>query len=273
MPRGIRMVRIVFSDIDGTLLTDDKRVTAKTEQAVKGLLQQDIPFVLVSARMPEAIYPITGKMGVKIPLISYSGALVLTQDGQELYSLTMQAVDTAAFLDVVKVHFPQATVNYYAGHHWYVEDVSDPRVAFEMEITEAVAEVRSFADCLQEGILPHKILLMMEPADCERAEQELQALFPALNVVRSAPHLLEIMEASVNKASGIDVMLQHFGLKAGDALSFGDNYNDLEMLRYTGMSVAMGNAPQPVKDAAGEVTASNEEDGIYEYLCAHHLIG
>lgn len=267
------MVRIVFSDIDGTLLTDDKRVTARTEQAVKGLLQRGIPFVLVSARMPEAIYPITDKMGVKIPLICYSGALVLTQEGEELYSLTMEAAHTRAFLEAVASHFPQATVNYYAGHHWYVKDAADPRVAFEMKITEAVAEVCSFADCLQAGVLPHKILLMMEPADCERAEQELQALFPALNVVRSAPHLLEVMDASVNKASGIEVMLQHFGLKAGEALSFGDNYNDLEMLRYTGMSIAMGNAPQPVKAAAGEVTTSNEEDGIYVYLSEHHLIG
>lgn len=253
------MARIVFSDIDGTLLTDDKRVTEKTEQAVKGLVQQGIPFVLVSARMPEAIYPITEAMGVKIPLISYSGAFVLTEEGETLYSLTMKAEHAAAFLEAVEMHFPQATVNYYAGHHWYVKDTSDPRVALEMKITGAVAERRSFADCLTEGTLPHKILLMMEPADCERAERELQALFPALNVVRSAPHLLEIMDASVNKAS--------------DALSFGDNYNDLEMLRYTGASVAMGNAPQPVKAAAGEVTTSNEEDGIYAYLSEYHLIG
>ena len=91
--------------------------------------------------------------------------------------------------------------------------------------------------------------------------------------MRSAPHLLEIMDASVNKASGIEVMLKHFGLEASDALSFGDNYNDLEMLRYTGASVAMGNAPQPVKEAAGIVTTSNEEDGIYAYLSEHHLIG
>lgn len=248
------MARIVFSDIDGTLLTDDKRVTEKTEQAVKGLVQQGIPFVLVSARMPEAIYPITEAMGVKIPLISYSGALVLTEEGETLYSLTMKAEHAAAFLEAVEAHFPQATVNYYAGHHWYVKDTSDPRVALEMKITGAVAERRSFADC-------------------ERAERELQALFPALNVVRSAPHLLEIMDASVNKASGIEVMLKHCGLEASDALSFGDNYNDLEMLRYTGASVAMGNAPQPVKAAAGEVTTSNEEDGIYAYLSEHHLIG
>ena len=58
-----------------------------------------------------------------------------------------------------------AAVNYYAGHHWYVKDTSDPRVALEMKITGAVAERRSFADCLTEGTLPHKILLTGPPGN------------------------------------------------------------------------------------------------------------
>lgn len=266
------MVKIVFSDIDGTLLTDDKHVTKRTEEAVKGLLQKNIPFVLVSARMPEAIYPITEKMGITIPLICYSGALVLTKEGETLSSTVMKKDVTAAFIKEAGSRFPDATINYYAGHHWYVKDVQDPRVVFEMEITEAKAEKADFAACLQKGILPHKILMMMEPDDCERAEKELQELFPSLNIVRSFSTLLEIMDKSVTKASGIEVMLKHYGLTAAESLSFGDNYNDLEMLRYTGTSVAMGNAPEKVKEAATEVTCSNEEDGIYAYLKKHEII-
>ena len=78
-------IKIVFSDIDGTFLTESKTVTAKTEQAVKNLLAHDKKFVLVSARMPEAIYPITEKIGIKIPIISYSGGLVLTEDEKILH--------------------------------------------------------------------------------------------------------------------------------------------------------------------------------------------
>lgn len=266
------MVRIVFSDIDGTLLTDDKRVTEKTEQAVKALLAKGIPFVLVSARMPEAIYSITEQMGVTIPLICYSGALVLTKEGKTLSSTAMEFSQTQGFLKEAGERFPQATINYYAGHHWYVRDAKDPRVVFEMEITGAKAEQAEFAACLNKGILPHKILMMMEPDDCERAERELQELFPALNIVRSFPTLLEIMDKSVTKASGIEVLLQHYGLTAAESLSFGDNYNDLEMLQYTKKSVAMGNAPQKVKAEASDVTISNEEDGIYAYLVKAGLI-
>jgi hydroxymethylpyrimidine pyrophosphatase-like HAD family hydrolase len=76
----------------------------------------------------------------------------------------------------------------------------------------------------------------------------------------------------VSKATGIEVMLRHFGLTAAEALSFGDNYNDLEMLRYTGRSVAMGNAPEDVKKAATDVTEANTEDGIYRYLHRNGII-
>ncbi len=267
------MVKMVFSDIDGTLLTDDKRVTAGTEQAVKELLGRGIPFVLVSARMPEAITPITERMGIKIPLICYSGALVLTAAGEVLQSVTMEKEKTTAFLREAAARFPQAVVNFYAGHHWYVRDPQEAHVAFERKITGAVPERADFANCLARGVLPHKLLLMMEPADCARAEEELRAHAAGLHVVRSSPTLLEVMEASVTKASGIEVMLRHAGLTAADALSFGDNYNDLEMLRYTGTSVAMGNAPEEVKAAATAVTLSNEEDGIAAYLLQCGLVG
>lgn len=266
------MVKIVFSDIDGTLLTNDKQVTPKTRHAVQELWQNNIPFVLVSARMPEAIYPITDFLGVTMPLICYSGALVLSQAGKILKSTVLTEEMTAAFLEEAARCYPAAVLNYYAGHHWYVKDAGNPQVRIEQDITQAKAEEMDFADCLKKHILPHKILLMMEPGDCKLAEKDLQAKFPKLNIVRSAPHLLEVMDRAVNKASGLAVILQSYGLTASDALSFGDNYNDWEMLQYTGTSVAMGNAPQKIKAAASAVTLSNEEDGIYAYLCAHKLL-
>ena len=266
------MVKIVFSDIDGTFLTPDSKVSKRTGKAVRSLLERDIPFVLVSARMPEAIYPITDQLGIQIPIISYSGGLVLSKEGETLASTEMAAADTARLLTVIGTKFPQVTVNYYAGRHWYVRDRSDQRVQTEIDITTAQPIEGDFDERLQAGELPNKILIMADPADCEQAERELAADFPMFHVVRSAPFLLEIMDRSVSKATGIRVMLDHFGLTAAESLSFGDNYNDLEMLRYTGMSVAMGNAPEPVKAAATEVTASNVEDGIYQYLVRNGLI-
>lgn len=260
------MVKIVFSDIDGTFLTPESRVSPATAMAAKKLLTAGIPLVLVSARMPEAIYPLTDGIGIKIPIISYSGALALTETGEELGSVTMDGVDTARLLRVLAAEYPEAVVNYYAGHHWYVKDVMNERVQTEVRITSAQPQSACFAERLAAGEVPHKILLMAEPELCERAEQELSVRFPMFHVVRSAPFLLEIMDAAVSKASGIQVMLEHFGLTAQQALSFGDNYNDIEMLELTGRSVAMGNSPDKIKAIATDLTLSNDADGWASFL-------
>ena len=95
---------------------------------------------------------------------------------------------------------------------------------------------------------------------------ELGKNFPALNVIRSAPHLLEIMDKSVSKATGIGVLLKYYGYTIDEAIAFGDNYNDAEMLKLIPQSVVMANAPDDVKKLAYAVTDSNEDSGIYTYL-------
>ena len=259
-------IQIVFSDIDGTFLTNDHKVTEKTSDAVKSLLAKKIPFVLVSARMPEAIYPITKKIGVKIPIISYSGGLVLTEDEKILYDKKILAEDTEKVLREISLRWSDVTVNYYSGRKWFVRDVTDKRVIREMNITSATAENANFENLIEKNILPNKILIMCEPPVCEEMEKELGKKFPDLNVVRSSKILLEIMDKTVTKAEGIEILLKHYNFSAENAVAFGDNYNDVEMLKFVGGGVAMGNAPDDVKKIANEITTSNEEDGIYKFL-------
>lgn len=264
-------VRIVFSDIDGTLLTDDKRVTERTAYAVRALVKKGIRFVPVSARMPEAIAPILREIGIVAPIIAYSGAFVLTEAGEELASVRMAEADTRAALGVLAPYGTAVTVNYYAGHRWLVP-VLDAQVQHEMDITQARAEVADLEAALAGGTLSHKLLVMCAPKDCARLREELVAALPALCVVRSAPHLIEIMEKTVSKARGIDVLLAHYGLARGSAIAFGDNYNDLEMLDAIPESVVMGNAPEAIRARARHVTATNEADGIYAYLVRRGIL-
>ena len=129
--------KIIFSDIDGTFLLDDHTVSEKSAEAVRALLASGIPFVLVSARMPEAIYPITQSIGVTIPIISYSGALALTAEGETLEDVRVDAGAAGMVLSAIEDRYPELTVNYYAGRRWYVRDEDDPRVRHEEDITHA----------------------------------------------------------------------------------------------------------------------------------------
>ena len=265
-------IKIVFSDIDGTFITNDHKVTEKTSYAVKSLLKKNIPFVLVSARMPEAIYPITEKIGVKIPIVSYSGGLVLTESEKVLYDKKILSDDTKNILQEISGRWSDVTVNYYSGRKWFVRDVNDKRVIREMNITSAVAENADFENLLERNILPNKILVMCEPPVCEEMEKELGKKFKTLNVVRSSKILLEIMDKTVSKAVGIEILLKHYNFSVENSVAFGDNYNDVEMLKYVGCGVAMGNAPDDVKKISKEITTSNEEDGIYNFLVQKNLI-
>ena len=233
----MQKMKIVFSDIDGTVLTSQHAVTGQTKAAVKKLVAKDIPFVLVSARMPEAIYPITDDMGIKMSIICYSGAYVLDREGKELAGTYMEAEPVRQLLTEIGEKSPAVTVNFYSGHHWYVRDKQDARVKREEDITSAESEQADFGQLLAEGTLPHKILLMAEPADCAAAETYFQQHYPQFQVARSSDILLEIMDGKVSKAAGIEVMLKAYGFDKSEALSFGDNYNDLAMLKYTGMGL------------------------------------
>lgn len=258
-------IKIILSDIDGTFLTDDKRVTALHAKAAKEIIDSGLKFVLVSARMPEAIYPITDGIGLpRIPVISYSGALVLTENEEVLYDKKMPADDAKNILAEMDGRWQDISINYYTGRKWYVRRI-DKRVQREIDITQATAEIANFDELLRAGVMPSKILIMCEPPVCKEMEAELQK-FDRLNVVRSAPHLLEIMDKSVSKAAGIEILLKHYGYTIDEAIAFGDNYNDIEMLEYIPQSVAMKNAPDKIKKIAGAVTDSNEDSGIYTYL-------
>ena len=260
------MIKIILADIDGTFLKDDKNFTELHAKALKSVVERGLKFVFVSARMPEAIYPITDAMGMAhTPVISYGGGLVLTESEKVIFDKKIPAEDSKNVLAEIKRTWHDITINYYTGRRWFVEAI-DKRVQFEMDITQATAELATFDGLLNENIFPNKILIMCEPPTCEEMERELGKKFPALNVVRSAPYLLEIMDKSVSKATGIEVLLKHYGFTLDEAIAFGDNYNDTEMLKLIPQSVVMANAPDAIKKLAAAVTDSNEQSGIYTYL-------
>ena len=259
------MIKIILSDIDGTFLKTDKTTPELHAKAIKAVLAKGMRFAFVSARMPEGIYPITDALGMAhTPVISYSGGLVLTEDEEVLFDKKIAAEDAKKILAAMN-QWQDISVSYYTGRRWVVEKM-DERIQREKENTGAPVELGNFDALFAENLLPNKLFVRCEPPTCAEMERELSKQFPALNVVRSAPYLLEVMDKSVSKATGIEVLLKHYGYTVDEAIAFGDNYNDVEMFGYIPQSVVMANAPDAVKKLASAVTDSNENGGIYTYL-------
>ena len=259
-------VKIILSDVDGTFLTNDKSVTPLTAEATKAVLDKGIKFAFVSARMPEAVYVITDNL--KFPrtaVISYNGAFILTEDEKVIYDKKIPAKDAKIILSEMLNRWEDISVSCYVGRKWFTQNI-DERIEKEILNTDAFAEITNFDDLFNQNIIPNKIFVRCEPSTCKEMEKELQKKFTNLNVVRSAPHLLEVMDKSVSKAAGIEILLNYYGFSKDEAIAFGDNYNDIEMLKYVPQSVAMGNSPEEIKKIASAVTDSNEDSGIYTYL-------
>ena len=114
--------KIVFSDIDGTVLNSKHELLASTIEAVQKLALKNIPFVLVSARMPKAMKLILDEMNVKMPMISYGGALVLDEQNQILHDDKINKLDTKAIIDEIELLWPDdVVINYYSDDNWLVE--------------------------------------------------------------------------------------------------------------------------------------------------------
>ena len=259
------MIKIILSDIDGTFLADDKRTPDLHAEALRRVTAQGLKFAFVSARMPEAIYPITDALKLPhTPVVSYGGGFVLTEDETVIFDKKMPLVDAKNILSAMK-RWQDISLNFYTGRRWFVEAV-DGRIQHEIDITHASAEVKSFDALFDENVSPNKIMVICAPPTCIEMERDLSDEFPALNVVRSAPHLLEVMDKTVSKATGIEVLLKHYGFALDEAVAFGDNYNDTEMLTLIPQSVVMANAPDDVKKLASAVTDTNERGGIFTYL-------
>lgn len=265
------MIKIILSDIDGTFLKVDKSTPELHAKAIKAVVDRGLKFVFVSARMPEAIYPITDALGMAhTPVISYSGGLVLTATEEVIFDKKIDGDDAKAILSAMNA-WEDISVSYYSGRRWLTEKV-DARIIREMENTGAPVAIGKFDAMLARNVLPNKIFVRCEPPTCEEMERVLAKQFPKLNVVRSAPYLLEVMDKSVSKATGIEHLLKYYGYTIDEAIAFGDNYNDVEMLSYIPQSVVMANAPDAVKKLAAHVTDSNEDGGIYTYLAKVGII-
>lgn len=265
--------KIVFSDIDGTVLNSKHELLASTIEAVQKLALKNIPFVLVSARMPKAMKLILDEMNVKMPMISYGGALVLDEQNQILHDDKINKLDTKAIIDEIELLWPDdVVINYYSDDNWFVEDEDNKAVKREENITNVKASQADFKELINKDILPNKILCMTKANISSKIEAVLQEKFPQLNIVRSSDILIEIMNKDVSKANGIEVLLHHLNMTPAQAIAFGDNYNDLTMLNFVGRGVVMQNAPEEIRKEAKYITKSNNEDGIYEYLKQINMI-
>jgi len=190
-------LEIVFSDVDGTLLNSEHKMLDGTKYAIQKLKEKDIPFVIISARSPSGIYPILEENGFSCPIICYSGALILDENKNTVYSSGFNREIAEKVISFIEKENFDCCWNLYSDDNWIVKNKSDERVITEENIvkTEAVSgSVESLSNDAKIG----KILCICNPDKTDEIEDKIKKNFPDLSVVKSFHTMITIFNIIVS---------------------------------------------------------------------------
>lgn len=263
--------KLVFSDIDGTLLDKHKMISEKTSIEIKRVTDKfGVKFILISARMPRAMRYLQKELNINTPLICYNGALVLDEaddDGNadilEDVSMPHKVVDKLyKKADELDLH-----IGIYSYDDWHVNKMDE---GTKREIRNTQNEpntikglgsiIKSYKD-LTKSI--HKMMCIGEAKHIDKLhEHALKKYKDKLHIYRSKDTYLELAPIDISKKSAIQLLHKKYKVSKSEVMAFGDNYNDVEMLKYVGMGIAVANAKKEVRKAADYITKNNLKDGV-----------
>ncbi len=259
----MRTYSIVFLDIDGTLLNSQHQTMPCTQKHLKQLQDRGVPIILCSARPPTGVNLVAEQVGLKDPVACYNGGLVFDENDTILRDVGIDIHTAMDFRQFVAERFPDIVVSSYLYNVWMAEDPRQPQILQEAEITGCSPIKGSLSQAASAASHVHKLLCMGDAMRIRALQKEVFERFPQLTALRSNAVYLEILPLESTKGSAVQVLLDYYGLSAEQAVAFGDNDVDMDMLQYCGLGVAMGNAPKQVKEVADFVTASNDEEGVF----------
>ena len=263
------MYKVLAVDLDGTLTDNQKKVPPRnTHTLIRAQQQKGMRIVLASGRPVQGIIPLARQLHLQhfggFIMAFNGGCIIDCKTGEYIYRK-----------ELAPAHYPsifekacRAGLHLIAYHQGHVCcEQPDSQYARYAAFTNnmPIRHVRSFPAFL--GFPVPKILVAGSPSLIEPLEAEMHHhLMGRMSVCRSEPFFLEILPEGVNKAVALDHLLQRIGVKAEEAIACGDGFNDVCMIEYAGLGVAMGNAQEAVKRAASLTTASNEECGVAQVV-------
>ena len=263
--------RIVFSDIDGTLLNKDRELSEFTIAEIKRI-KDTIPVVLISSRMPSAMIHLQKELAIQEqPIICYNGGLVLV-DNKPIHSTF---IAPSIIQDLHNFNTDNSFhISLYHNDDWYVPSM-DYWANREANNTKVTPTVKPTAEVIElwksENKGAHKIMCMGDEQFIDKAFEFLEKNYgDSLHLYRSKPTYIEIAHKNISKLTAIELLLDtHFKISIKNAVAFGDNYNDIAMIKAVGTGVAVANAKPETLEIADVVTLSGIEDGVATFLKTH----
>lgn len=254
--------RAIATDLDGTLLRSDQSVSPRTREAIAQAEDMGLLIVIATGRPPRWIAPVVEQLGERGLVVCANGATVYDPAKHEIVHRNDISPDVALdIVDDVEKQFPEAILGVEQGFDFGVdESMRDSGLDFEALIPGVVfAPIRSFLDTAVTKL----IMRMPYPAPAGTAARVQEVIGNRALVTHSTNEsFLEVSSPTAHKATTVEMLLVEHGVAADEVVAFGDMPNDLELIQWAGLGVAMANAHPRLIDVADLVTASNDDDGV-----------
>ncbi|REK74330.1 Cof-type HAD-IIB family hydrolase [Paenibacillus paeoniae] len=254
--------KIVFFDIDGTLVNEAKEIPADTIKAINELKDKGIEPVIATGRAPYFIKPLAETLGIE-SYVCMNGAYVVYK-GQPLYKREI-GKDALEMLVALAAQNDHSLV--FEGEHQYFTDRDNHPFVTE-SVQSLKIELPGFDPEFWRGNEIFQVFLHCEGRD----EHLYESLKSEFTLIRWHPQAMDVLPLGGSKAQGIAALLDKLGYVADDAAAFGDGLNDKEMLEYVGFGVAMGNSHPELLPFANFVTTHVDEKGIRNGLIEAGLL-
>ncbi len=260
--------KILVLDIDGTLTNSKKEISEKTKEKLFEIQEKGHVVMLASGRPTPGMTRYAEELRLKEYggyLLSYNGARIINCKTEEtVYQQTLPEDVIPTLYDFANEH--DCGIISYEGDTVLSGNGVDKYVELEARINGIpIKEVPNFGEYITFPV--NKCLMTAKEEDAEIYLKELQDRFgDSLSIYRSEPFFMEIMPQNIDKAASLDRVLPLIGLTREDTICCGDGYNDISMIQYGKVGVAMANARPEVKDVADFITDSNDEDGLVRVI-------
>lgn len=275
-------IKAIIMDVDGTLTNNQKRITQKTKEVLLKAQKNGIRLILASGR------PTTGLIEFAIELemdknkgllVSFNGSKIIDcTTFEELFNEPIPIEEGREVLEHIKKFKVKPMI--IKGEYMFVNNVFDNKIhdnnGQEINIIEYESRGGKFKLCEVDDLASfadyplNKILVAGEPEYLSEHYKEIMEPFKTkLSCMFTAEFYFEFTANGIDKAKALDVVLKQIGISKDEVISFGDGENDLSIIKYAGIGVAMENAVDELKRHSDEVTLSNEDDGIAYSLLKH----
>jgi len=262
--------RIVALDVDGTLLHDNHSLSETNKQVICEVASQGAEIVLCTGRSPFSTLPYLDQLGLNGVLITHNGAVTVTsQEHNVLHRFDIPLVKLDPYIAYCKSNHIHFDIN--TAFDIYVDNMEQISPEWLHIYQEFLLEPKPVSDWMSITDPPVKFTLTAYKEEIDQIEREFQQWSHELMVIRSADVFIDVMHKEATKGNALQQLAQMRGVKQEQVLAIGNYFNDVTMLQFAGMGIAMDNAPCGVKKVAKEVTLSNNKDGVAIALRKHCL--